>query len=102
MGDVVLVLKEEKKRGEWRVGVVETLVRGSDNVVRGTKVRVVTKGKPTHLSRPVQKLYPLEIKSQGEGAPKRSVRAVENSTRTVPRRNAALDSRWKSRLMLDS
>ena len=102
VGDIVLVLKEEKKRGKWRVGVVENLVRGSDNVVRGTKVRVVTKGKPTHLSRPVQKLYPLEIKSQGEGAPKRSVRAVENSTRTVPRRNAALDSRWKSRLMLDS
>ena len=102
VGDVVLVLEEEKKRGEWRVGVVENLVRGSDNVVRGAKVRVVTKGKPTHLSRPVQKLYPLEIKSQGEGDARRSVRAVENSTRTVPRRNAALDSRWKSRLMLDS
>ena len=84
------------------MGVVENLVRGSDNVVRGAKVRVVTKGKPTHLSRPVQKLYPLEIKSQGEGDARRSVRAVENSTRTVPRRNAALDSRWKSRLMLDS
>ena len=102
VGDLVLVLEEEKKRGEWRVGVVENLVRGSDNVVRGAKVRVVTKGKPTHLSRPVQKLYPLEIKSQGEGDARRSVRAVENSTRTVPRRNAALDSRWKSRLMLDS
>ena len=102
VGDVVLVLEEEKKRGEWRVGVVENLVRGSDNVVRGAKVRVVTKGKPTHLSRPVQKLYPLEIKSQGEGDAERSVQAVENCTRTVPRRNAAPDSQWKSRLMLDS
>ena len=72
VGDVV-VLEEEKKRGEWRVGIVENLVRGSDNVVRGAKVRVVTKGKPTHLSRPVQKLYPLEIKSQGEGDAERSV-----------------------------
>ena len=103
VGDVVLVLEEEKKRGEWRVGVVENLVRGSDNVVRGAKVRAVTKRKPTHLSRPVQKLYPLEIKSQGEGDARRSARgAVENSKRAVPRRNAALDSRWKSRLMLDS
>ena len=55
-----------------------------------------------NLSRPVQKLYPLEIKSQGEGDAERSVQAVENCTRTVPRRNAAPDSQWKSHLMLDS
>lgn len=61
------MLEEEKKRGEWRVGVVENLVRVSDNVVRGTKIRVVTKGKPAHLSRPVQKLYPMEIKESGGG-----------------------------------
>ena len=81
------------------MGVVENLVSRSDNVVRGTKVRVVTKGKPTHLSRPVQKLYPSEIKSQGEGDAERSVQAVENCTRTVPHRK---DSQWKSWLMLDS
>ena len=84
------------------MGVVENLVSRSDNVVRGTKVRVVTKGKPTHLSRPVQKLYPSEIKSQGEGDAERSVQAVENCPRTVPHRNVALDSQWKSQLMLDS
>ena len=84
------------------MGVVENLVSRSDNVVRGTKVTVVTKGKPTHLSRPVQKLYPSEIKSQGQGDAERSVQAVENCTRTIPRRNAAPDSQWKSRLMLDS
>ena len=84
------------------MGVVENLVSRSDNVVRSTKVRVVTKGKPTHLSRPVQKLYPSEIKSQGEGDAERSVQAVENCTRTVPHRNAAPDSQWKSWLMLDS
>ena len=59
------------------MGVVENLVSRSDNVVRGTKVRVVTKGKPTHLSRPVQKLYPSEIKSQGQGDAERSVQAVK-------------------------
>jgi len=69
--------------------------------------RGVTNRKPTHLSRPVQKLYPLKIKSKGEGLPPanssvQKSRADENPTRTVPRRNAALDSQWKSRLMLDS
>ena len=104
VGDVVVVYEEEKKRGEWKIGVVESLVKGRDSIVRGAKVRVVTKGKPTHLSRPVQKLYPLEIRSKGEGLShmENSVRATENPTRTVPRRNAAIDSRWKSHLMLDS
>ena len=104
VGDVVVVFEEEKKRGKWKTGVVESLVKGKDGVVRGARVRIVTKGKPIHLSRPVQKLYPLEIRSKGERLPRAdsSVQADENPTRTVPRRNAALDSRWKSRLMLDS
>ena len=54
VGDVVVVYEEERKRGEWKMGVVERLVTGRDNVVRGATVRVVTKGKPIRLSRPVQ------------------------------------------------
>lgn len=95
---------EEKKRRVWKLGVVESLVKGKDSVVRGANVRVVTKVKPTHLSRPVQKLYPLEIRSQGDGLPRMDsvAKTVESPTRTVPRRKAALDSRWKSCLMLYS
>ena len=66
-GDTVVVYEEEKKRREWTIPVVESLVKGKDSIITGTKVRVVTKGKPTHLSRPVQKLYPLEIRSKREG-----------------------------------
>ena len=100
VGDVVVVYEEEKKREEWKTGVVESLVKGKDSIVRGAKVRVVTKGKPTHPSRPVQKFYPLEIRSKGEGFSdvENSVRAIENPTRTVPRRNTAIDSWWKSRM----
>ena len=99
--------EEEKKRGDWKLGVIESLVTGKDGVVRGATVRVVTKGKPTHVSRPVQKFYPLELRSKGEESLHadsivRETQAAENPTRTVPRRNATLDSRWKSRLMLDS
>ena len=65
--DIVVVYEEDKERGEWKIGVVESLVKGKDNIVRGGKVRVATKGKLTHLSRPVQKLYPLEIRSKREG-----------------------------------
>ena len=103
VGDVVVVYEEERKRGEWRMGVVESLVTGRDGIVRGATVRVITKAKPVSLSRPVQKLYPLEFRSEGEGTrTRRDIRNSEIPTRRVPPRNAALDSRWKSRLMLDS
>ena len=82
----------------------ERLVTGRDHVVRGATVRVVTKGKPICLSRPVQKLYPLEFRSEGEGiqALTERNRNTEIPTRRVPPRIAALDSTKKSRLMLDS
>ena len=104
VGDVVVVFEEERKRGEWKMGVVERLVIGRDNVVRGATVRVVTKGKPIRLSRPVQKLYPLEFRSEGERiqALTERNRNEEIPTRRVPPRNSALDLTWKSRLILDS
>ena len=63
-----------------------------DKVVRGPTVRVVTKGKPIRLSRPVQKLYPLEFRSEGEGirALTERNRNTEIPTRRVLPRNAAL------------
>ena len=40
---------------------------GREGIGRGATVRVITKGKPIHLSRPVQNPYPLEFPSEGEG-----------------------------------
>ena len=104
MGEAVVVYEDDKKRGECKMGVVESLVIGRDGIVRGATVRVITKGKPVHLSRPVQKLYPLEFRSEGEGTRTPCVhnRNKEILTRKIPTRNAALDSRCKSRIMLDS
>ena len=104
MGEAVEVYEDDKTPGERKMGVVEGLVIGRDGMVRGATVRVVTKGKPVHLSRPVQKLYPLEFWSEGEGTwtPCVHNRNKEIPTRKIPPRNAALDSRCKSRIMLDS
>ena len=66
-GDVVIVEDEDRKRSEWKLGVIVELIEGRDKIVRGAKVRVVAGGRPNYLSRPVQKLYLLEIKSQREG-----------------------------------
>ena len=61
VGDVVTVYEENKKPGEWKMAVVESLIKGKDEVVRGANIRVIAKGKPTRMSRPVQRLYPLEV-----------------------------------------
>ena len=55
VGDIVLVSEEDKKRNQWKVGVVEKLIRGRDKQVRGAHVRVVTNGKRSYLDRPVQR-----------------------------------------------
>ena len=103
-GEVVTVYEEGRKRGSWKMAVVENLVKGKDEVVRGAYIRVLSRGKPARISRPIQLLYPLEIKSaRGDAAvqapqPPRALTAV----RKVPKRAAALDSGWKTRSMLDS
>ena len=58
VGDVVLVFDENLKRGCWSVGRIEGLVLGKDNVARGAKVKVVSKGRTSFI---YLKLYPLEL-----------------------------------------
>ena len=103
IGDVVTVHEDNKKRGSWKMAVVEELVKGKDNVVRGAIVRVITKGKQVRMSRPIQKLYPIEVKSVTEqGKPQTAAPPNSSSpTRKTPKRAAAIDAGWKTRSMLD-
>ncbi|XP_048585523.1 uncharacterized protein LOC116614110 [Nematostella vectensis] len=61
VGDVVTVHDDGSKRSQWKMAVVEKLIKGRDDVVRGAQVRLVKKGKPSRLDRPVQRLYPIEV-----------------------------------------
>ena len=45
VGDVVTVYEENKKRGDWKMAVIESLIKGKDEVVRGANIRVIVKGK---------------------------------------------------------
>ena len=56
-GDVMIIKSDEKNRGKWQLGIVEKLIRGRDELVRAVKLRA---GK-SHLERPIQHLYPLEL-----------------------------------------
>lgn len=61
VGDVVVV-HDEKPRMQWRLAIVEELIKGGDNLVRAAHIRMGTY-KTTH---PITKLYPLEVSSSGE------------------------------------
>ena len=111
-GDVVLIQDDNVKRGMWKMGIVEEVIKGKDGYIRGAKVRKIGKGKPEILNRPLQKLFPLEIVSskpceKSENVEKREIKLLNasegknaNENRARPCRAAAQDARWKSQLML--
>ena len=108
-GDIVLIHEDNVKRNWWKIGVIENLIKGKDGEIRGAQVRKSGKGKPEILNRPVQKLYPLEScrknldkeSKDGEEGERGDSQECEKTGRERPRRAAAIDARWRSRLMLD-
>ena len=58
VGEVVLVVGDEKNRGEWKKGKVSRLIQGKDGVVRG----VILLHKGHTIERPLQLVCPLEIR----------------------------------------
>jgi len=111
-GDVVVIQDDNVKRGMWKSGIVEEVIKGKDGNIRGAKVRKIGKGKPEILNRPLQKLFPLEITcsrlwEKSGNSEKREIGQLEANERknasengVRPYRVAAQDARWKSRLML--
>ena len=117
--------------GFWSVGRIEGLVLGKDNVARGAKVKVVSKGRTSFINRPVQKLYPLELdtrvsiqkridgeisqrcervdKEKEENTKNEKVSMAGSSKEKVsiegssrrPRRAAAQVARWRTQVLFD-
>ena len=118
-GDIVLVGDENKKRGFWKMGIVDELIVGKDGHTRGAKVRMHGAGKPDYLNRPLQKLYPLELSVRNVNEEQEKIMESENSEvesgekglensvetrhpgRKAPHRAAAQDARLRTQLMLD-
>ena len=60
---VVIIKDDEHLPGlPWKKGVVQELISGRDNKVRGAVVRVIdNRGKPITLKRDIKRLRPLEL-----------------------------------------
>ena len=65
MGDIVLIHDDKQPRLNWKLAIVEGLIEGHDDLVRAANVR--TNNYVT--SRPIAKLYPLEVSSSQEMMP---------------------------------
>ena len=66
IGQVVLIHDENHPHGHWKLALLERLIKGSDGQIRGARVRIHSEGNHTSiLNRPVQRLYPLEVSSEG-------------------------------------
>ena len=61
VGDVVLIKGEEKNRGHWKIGIVNHLYSGKDNIIRVAQLRI---GKKL-TDRPIQLFYTLELHCEG-------------------------------------
>ena len=60
-GDLVLIQDDKQKRQQWKKGVVQSIIYGDDNKIRGAVLKTITNGNPSFLKRPVQRLVPFEI-----------------------------------------
>lgn len=119
VGQLVLLQEDNLKRCQWKTAIIEELVTGQDGEVRGAIVCKSGKGKPEILSRPLQRLIPLEIscrdndKKEGKGEitsetcdevkenGEKSGLEYEREPEGRPTRTAAKDARWRTRLILD-
>ena len=91
-GDVVSIHDSTLKKGFWRLGLVESLIRGRDQEVRGAEVKVCSKGqKPCVIKRPLQLLFPLELHSD--------LQMDNQPIRERPRRQAAVLGELKRKLV---
>ena len=94
VGEIVLVVGDEKNRAEWRRGKVVELIKGKDNVVR--RVQILTKGHT--IERPLSLVCSLEIKStavENSQAKKSGSRGKFEGAKRKNSRQATKDTRGK-------
>ena len=96
IGEVVLIIGDEKNRGEWKKGRVLKHIRGRDGVIRG--VELLHKG--NQIQRPIQLVCPLEIRSPPE-VNTEELAETRVQGRTVERRRAAVDAGAKIRMIAE-
>ena len=105
VGDVVLIDSDDliRNRLKWKLGIVTSLIRGMDGIVRSVNLKTGT----GFTNRPIVKLYPIEVNDEKfvEGLTERKNSTSEDDVKrceTRPVREAALQARKRISEMLDA
>ena len=98
IGDIVTVMEEGKSnRGIWKLGKVLEVCPGNDGLVRGATIEVASSnGKRKRLRRPLQKLFPLEVRETSVADGEEPARPIA-CTSERPRRQAAIEGEMRRR-----
>ena len=94
VGDIMMIKGEEKNRGQWKIGIVDRLIAGKDEIVRGVRLRA---GK-TYLERAVQQLYPLELScdwNSKDSLKEESILKADDQLNQRPKRNSSAIARLR-------
>ena len=97
IGEIVLVVGDEKNRAKWKKGRMMRHVRGRDGVIRG----VILPHKGHHIERPLSLVCPLEIKGPvtTEDPPLQLTPGSQKTERFRIRRQADETAKEKIRLI---
>ncbi|VDI09705.1 Hypothetical predicted protein [Mytilus galloprovincialis] len=95
IGDIVQI-HNESPRVNWKLGIVNELIRGNDGHVRAARIQTSN----GETSRPIVKLFPLEVSGTHSDATSDHIDeqhedTIQRSTR--PKRNASIKAREKIR-----
>ena len=99
VGDIITVMAENKSHwGSWKLAKVEEVIKGTDCKIKGARVHTSSAGgRSMVMSRPLQKLFPLEVRAvTEETAPELEGKDNVAELRR-PRRVAAADGKWRRR-----
>ncbi|GFX15807.1 uncharacterized protein TNCV_1061291 [Trichonephila clavipes] len=91
VGEIVLVGNDSKKRINWPLAVIVELVPGCDGNVRTVKVKTQT----GVFLRPIQRIFPLEIDSNGYHSLDMK-RRVDDSIHVLNAENRSPEKRYVS------
>ena len=97
-GDIVTVMEEGKSnRGMWKLGKVVDVYPGNDGLIRGATIEVASNhGTRKRLRRPLQKLFPLEVRETSVADGEEPARSIA-CTPQRQRRQAAIEGEMRRR-----
>ena len=99
VNDIVIVLDGNQKRNKWRLGKIEKLIAGKNRIIRGAEVKVAEQNKkPIAIMRPLQKLFPLEMK-ENEISPSSNPRMKKTDKQTMNYQSRSSKMRRKRTIM---